>query len=737
MRTIYKIVVFLIISVLCTGGFTKTAYAETEEKLPVAIRTYANESLAVLSGLPIYSCVPLFFTPEAADGPAYAISIDDGVSFGGYAPMEQADVALYPDDKTSPEGRWRIKFKTTGETVRESDVYSVIFDTSVPRIEFCDPEKVLDIITTDEIVRFTSCDDNGISRIVAKCNDKVIYEKHFDAGEEPKEYEDQLTLKDPGGAKGNVTISVSDVAGNKAEFSFEYLSDTEPPQISASGIEDDARFTGGATLTLTANDRESNVYIDYTIEHTTKEECVTTEVTNVSSPAVIGFSKDGIYDVTAHAYDEAGRESGVVKKHFVIDRSAPVIEIGGVSENVDARSPVGLTIEVDENLYEGSSVDITLTKRSLGKVDLIKMDTYDLQAYKDIRMVNINSDGEYELSVRATDSAGNSTGVCRHFRMDTTAPDIVLYGLNEGEVTKEDPVLRFCAGEMFYDSTVLTAVLEKKEKGGYVPVKSENRVMKSVRDQMDITVHDEGQYRLTCSAADRSGNSSSSSVSFTVDHTPPVIIGTDDINNSFLGSFKLPGRLGDLVRDMTKVAAVAFLNDRPIGDDDVIVEEGKYVLTILAEDEAGNASEKESVFVIDHSAPQIVLTGFDKNGNIRKGSLIKVSLFDEGDRLESVTFNDRNISIDRDNTAFIAVDEYGSYKLAVRATDEAGNVTDTEIHTSCEMYAPSFVSDIVSEKSISSAAGSEADIDVDGLIVGLLTTLGGTFGLAMRSRIRS
>ena len=117
-----------------------------------------------------------------------------------------------------------------------------------------------------------------------------------------------------------------------------------------------------------------------------------------------------------------------------------------------------------------------------------------------------------------------------------------------------------------------------------------------------------------------------------------MISGTDHLNNSYLRSFKLPGKLGDLVSDMTEVFAYAYLNDRRIGDDDVVIEEGKYVLNVIAEDEAGNAAEKTEVFIIDHTAPQIVLSGLDRNGNIKKGSRIKVSLFDEADRLTSVKF---------------------------------------------------------------------------------------------------
>ncbi len=737
MRMIKKSFMIAALSAVFVCIMSLSVRAESKTSLPVVLKTYSNEMIAVLSGQPVYASVPVCFSVEESGDISYSISIDDGENFGGYAPMDKESVTLYPDDTTSPSGRWQIKFRSgSGELVKESAVYNVVFDTVVPQLEFLDDDAVGTILTEDTTVRFRISDDTGISRAVAKCNDETIYEKRFDDTEAVKEYESGITLKDLAGVTGCVSVCAYDLAGNRSEFYFEYGSDREAPQISASGVENDAKLTRDAVLTFTASDKESDVYIDYSIEAETKEETITTEVSNVSSPATVSFTQDGIYRVKAHAVDGAGRTSDTVERIFVIDKNAPVINVDGVTDNVDARSAVGLAIEVDENMYEGSKVDITLIKRVLGKAEMIRMDTYDLQAYKDIRMVNISSDGEYELSARATDSAGNSTSVCRRFRIDSTAPDIALYGLDENEVTRDEPVIRFCAGEMFYDSTVLTALLEKREKNGYVSVRTQNSVMRSPQDHMDITVADEGEYRLTCAAADRSGNSSARSISFTVDRTPPVISGTDLLDNSYLSSFKLPGRLGDLVSDMTKVTAYAYLNDRRIGNDDVIIEEGKYVLTVIAEDEAGNASERSSVFMIDHTAPQIVLSGLDRSGNIRKGSVIKVSLFDEGDRLTSVRFNERDIAIDKDNTATIPVDEYGNYRICVCAADDAGNVTDTEIHTSCEMYAPSFMNDILTEKSVSVSQQAD-DIDVKGILIGLMTALSGTVGLALRSRLKS
>ena len=243
----------------------------------------------------------------------------------------------------------------------------------------------------------------------------------------------------------------------------------------------------------------------------------------------------------------------------------------------------------------------------MGKTDIIELGPYTTVAVNDIREVNINSDGDYEIMMSATDGAGNISSAYKRFRMDSNAPDISVAGISEGEVTGDKPIVRFLAGEMFYDSTIMTAVLEKKDKNGYRQVSKDEHVMKDVRDHMDIRPASEGLYRLTCSAADRSGNRNESTISFTVDYTPPVISQMSDIDGNYFRSFLLPKKIKDLVKDATKVVASAYVNDVPYHDGDRIIQEGRYVLTILASDEADNVSESSAEFIVDHTSPQVVL----------------------------------------------------------------------------------------------------------------------------------
>ncbi|MCR5687658.1 MAG: hypothetical protein K6G58_06520 [Lachnospiraceae bacterium] len=733
MRTVYGIMIFIMI----LSAAAVSAYAAEGEKLNVDITTYDGRKVMVKDGMVFYTPLPVTFAPAVPSG--YCISLDDGETFSAYTDIADT-VTLYPDDDTSPTGRWQLKFaaKTPDGGLLESDTYRVCFDTAAPEIEFEDPEAVGGWLTHDEKVHFTLSDENGLSRISAKCGDTVLYEMHRKDDEPAGQCSMELLLTDTGRPYNNVEMVCYDVAGNRSDASFEYRYDSSCPVIYVQGILSGDAYDRSAVLEAAASDRDSDVFISYTAERRIGDRLIKTVATTDGPQTRIDFTEDGKYFIRLWAEDSAGNCSPEITRSFSVDTTPPTVSIGGVTDSVDRRDPTEVTVDVGDNIYEGTMVNIKLTKTALLKNENIPIEGYELMADHDIRTVNINSDGDYLLEVSAADAAGNVTQELRRFRIDSTAPDILISGLDEGDITNALPTLRFSVGEMFYESTVMSSILEKKEAKGYVVAESKDRVMKAANDHMDIEVQKEGEYRLTCIAADRSGNTARSHINFKVDRTPPVISDLSDIDNKYFRSFSLPAALSSLVSDASGYTADAYIDDGKFGEKDVVINEGKYVLTIIAEDAASNLSEASASFIVDHTSPQVVLGGFDRNGNIKKGSQVTVSLAEPGDRLLTVKFNGRNVPVSSDNTASFTVDEYGSYTIAVMAEDAAANITDTEIHASCYMDAGPLGGYIRSEKTIEAAPdGPEKNnVDIAGLLIGLSTVLSGTFGLAFRTFLR-
>ncbi len=283
----------------------------------------------------------------------------------------------------------------------------------------------------------------------------------------------------------------------------------------------------------------------------------------------------------------------------------------------------------------------------------------------------------------------------------------------------------------------MTAILEKKERSGYQVVETKNLVMRSPTDNMDVAVPGEGMYRLTCRAADRSGNTAEKTTAFSVDATPPVITGLDAIGGKYYKSFSIPSALSSFVRDATSTVLGAYINDEKAQPGQEVIKEGKYTLTLYAEDEAHNWSEDTAEFIVDHTAPQIVLSGFDRDGNIRKGSMVTVSLSQSADMLKSVLFNGSSVSVSPDNRACFEVNDYGDYTIDVVAEDPAGNVTDTSIHTSCYMY-PAPVARFIGkqEELVSDIASTAQEADKKGVIFGLISMLSGAAGIVYKVKSR-
>ena len=109
-------------------------------------------------------------------------------------------------------------------------------------------------------------------------------------------------------------------------------------------------------------------------------EVVTTDVVNIPGSANIRFDEDGAYFVEASAVDMAGNRSEKIVTRFYIDTKAPTVSIEGIWENVDIKGPANISVDVSENMYSGTTVDITLYRTILQKTEKIlpSVSPYDL-----------------------------------------------------------------------------------------------------------------------------------------------------------------------------------------------------------------------------------------------------------------------------------------------------------------------------------------------------------------------
>lgn len=628
---VIKTLIFTVVSMFLLRYNSINVKADEPENLTVSVREHEGQEVISRQGSPIYSAEPLDFeiAQRGEEDMYYSLSIDGGNTFGRYIKMDSSQVTLYPDESISPTGEFAIRFlakeedKTSeeGRSIAgiESEVFRVIFDNSPAKIGLLNGEIFKKGQEGMGELKLHAKKDNGyISRILAKCEENVLFEKRFNASDAVKDYDftvpviSQYLLS----TGGKVIVSVEDEAGNYSETSYSMNPSTNEKSY------------GGN------NNNDNN-----------------------------GGNNDG--------------NNG--EKVLQNDYEPPKLSVTGIEENKAMTGECDIMIETLEENYEGGKVTVNLLRTALGQSTNVPVENYDLQAVCDRRNITLKRDGEYSINIKAEDAFGNTSSVSKSFTIDNTAPDIKIMGIDENNVATLPEQIDVCVREMFFENAPVNVLLEKKDaKGNQVKVLSKDYKMTEASDCFSITGLLDGEYKMTVTASDFGGNAVRKEQEFKVDKTPPVIADLSEYDGKYVDSFSLRGKLDKMAKDMTTVRVSATLNDADITENDVIIGEGKYKLRITACDEAGNTSQKDATFIIDHTPPQIVIEGADARGNVKPGSMVKVSLFDSEDILESVSYNGRNVAV-KENTAFVKIDTFGDNRLSVKARDSAGNILNRVI----------------------------------------------------------
>lgn len=799
-----RLLLSLIICFISLALFEKDAWAEG--KMPVNITTQNGQSILIKEHETLYTREPIIFTPHKYEGKEgtyyYSVSVDYGATFGGYVPMEGANITLYQDTNQFPNDNFVLRFafientdekieneadegedrednnkdeaqieeviiedlflssdkKNEEEIKNKNEVeikndnqgleiysrdYSVQFDNDAPVISALNEDVLSNWLTGEETLQISISDNFGkIKRVEAIEGENIKYEKSYEEDDEDFLFDIVLDKKSEGINGSNIVIRATDLAGNTSETKYTYYLDEDAPVLQITGISMGALITDKCSLHISASDdcmQES--LIDYTLGRSIKDEMIIDEATGISCTKEgfdINICEEGRYELRTVAMDIAGNKSEEKILSFDVDLNAPEVTIEGVSENKDSSTKVDVHICVNEALYDNCNVSVTAIRRRDGISENLPISTFVMEASSQVCDITLKNEGDYTIIVTAVDGANHETSQVTSFRIDNKAPVISISGLEDGSVTNDKPVIDIKTSERFYESAIVDAVLSRKLSDDCYSVVDEKKyVMQDVMQIEQMTIGKEGEYRLACEAVDRTGNKTSKQIDFTVDYTPPVIADMDDIDEKYLKSYIVPGNITAFVSDLTSLRVDAFLNNDRIDEEKIVLEEGKYTLWIGATDAADNFSQKSATFIIDHTAPQIVLSGLKKDGNIKKGNHVKVSLADDKDELLKVTFNGENVELcDDGKSAEITIDEYGEYEFGIKAIDSAGNETDKIIHTSCIAAKP--ISDYMRQEKIIRSTSeqivnySKSDENYFEIIIGTFTALSGIAGLAIR-----
>jgi hypothetical protein len=247
----------------------------------------------------------------------------------------------------------------------------------------------------------------------------------------------------------------------------------------------------------------------------------------------LGALTEGAHTIMARATDAYGNVGTSTLRNFIVDNTAPVIAIQGVT---------------DGSLYNVNVTPlVTVTDANL---DIVRT---QLNGAAYTSGTPITASGTYQLVVTATDKAGNGTVRSVQFTLDRSGPQITVTGVQDGGLYNVDvvPVI------VVTDTGPVTSTITLNGQ----PFVSGTAVTTS------------GTYQLAATAVDGAGNRASVALQFTIDKVAPTLIITTPVEGASLTT-----RFTD-VRGTTEAQATVFLTVGTFQVSTVADAQGRFVFT--------------------------------------------------------------------------------------------------------------------------------------------------------------
>ncbi len=647
------------------------------------------------------------------------------------------DGALIAEVRTNKDGRWEYTLKADQGLVDGDHRITASVEDIAGNIAHSDPFLIsVDTAISIPIVSLSPDSDSGISddnltNIVKPTlhlkdiDPDIISVQVWDAASDTQI---GVATQQPDGSWAytftsdlteglhQVYVKVEDIAGNKANSAvFDFTIDTTVSTPVISLLSKDDTGVTGDNLTninkpgfaISGVDADAHRVVVQVMHNGVSEEIELSHLNGSWLFTPGNTWADGSYTLTVKVEDKAGNTNYsapltvVIDTQIAIDGVELVNDSGVKGDNMtnDDRPHFRVTVPTDVNevrlSIDGGNSWVQATPGVAGSWEYIW--PTDL------------ADGQYTLTVEATDKAGNTVTKTIDFAVDTTlsVPVIVLNSADDTGVQ----------GDNMTNSTQPTFALQHIDDDAVrVTVSVEHGGVTTTFDATKGTggwsftptgAWADGDYTLSVSVEDKAGNTShSSSLTVTVD-TQIAINNIELVNDSGIPNDNLTNNVRphfqvtvptdvNVVRlsiDGGKTWFNATQNATPgvwdyIWPDDVA--DGGYTLTVEATDEAGNKTTQTLDFTIDTtlSVPTLSLDSADDSGiagdNITNVKTPGFTLNNIDTDVSRVTVEVMHNGIKQEvplvqtggQWRFAPTSDWadGDYILTVKVEDRAGNV---------------------------------------------------------------
>ncbi|MGN0437206.1 MAG: Ig-like domain-containing protein [Lachnospiraceae bacterium] len=269
------------------------------------------------------------------------------------------------------------------------------------------------------------------------------------------------------------------------------------------------------------------------------------------------FQKDGVYslNITANDMGEPSH-SEMQSRSYVRDTNGPVFgwnspmlfylsgEMLPMPYHEDEKEvyylsqPAGVSFDVREMNY--STTMVSIMENAQAAEGYPKIMTENRQTFT----TEYSDNGAYHVYAWAKDRAGNyceSDAV--DFVIDDKHPKLAIKGIKNKKMTKDPVNLTFEATEENPDFSWYKITVERSNRNGqqsvktYVYPENEWNVIGENCVSHALSIEKEGAYQVTFEAIDKAGNASVKYLTFSIDHTAPII---SDITYSNVNGILFP-----------------------------------------------------------------------------------------------------------------------------------------------------------------------------------------------------
>ncbi len=444
----------------------------------------------------------------------------------------------------------------------------------------------------------------------------------------------------------------------------------------------------------------------------------------------VTFSADGDYTMSMSCTDRAGNVSNTAAvSEFTIDKTAPTINVTFDNNNAlngkyynAARTA---TITVNEHNFRGSDVRTAITSNTVTP----GVHGWSMGGNIHTATVPFTADGNYSFNVNYTDLAGNSAQVytVNEFVIDQTKPVIEIFDIVDKSANNDvvAPGVRYSDTNHDVNGVSITYKGSKHSEKAVDGTRSNIPNGESIKmADFERTPETDDVYTMVAKVTDLAGNSDEKQVTFSVnrfgsnfelseeskrfvkdyyngEEEDIVVVETNVDTLTHRGiSCGHDGELTDLVEgtDYTvkeSGSEVSWKQYEYTINKENFEEEGTYTITIDSVDRATNEvnnkiKDEDIEFVIDKTAPSVVITGIEDQGQYRVDEReIKVSVADNV-AMETVEVYVNGEMKEKPYTAEQILKYKGELPYTLKsssdwqdvkavAVDAAGNITDTSI----------------------------------------------------------